>query len=342
MRGLLLLALLIGGCAGRAPVLAPALEQRPGPASIELDAVPFFPQRDYQCGPASLAAVLRQADVDTDADALRPLLYLPAKQGALAIEMAAAARRFGRIAYRPQPHLAALLAELQAGRAVVVLQNLGLTRFPVWHFAVAIGYDAQTDTVILRSGEKRRVEADAFNFVRTWDLGQRWALVVLRPGELPAWDDVEGYLRAVAATEAAHVSTDMIGAYQAAVARWPDSVIARFGLANAFRHAGDNQRAVELYLALPAASATHLAARNNLADALHAAGCRALALETVEAALDTAPPADPLRDVLLRTREEIVAHAVAEDEPGDCVRWAQHAAQQKDREAGSAPASPRN
>jgi tetratricopeptide (TPR) repeat protein len=256
--------------------------------------------------------------------------------------MAAAARRFGRIAYQPQPHLAALLAELQAGRAVVVLQNLGLARYPVWHFAVAIGYDAQTDTVILRSGEKRRVEAAAFNFVRTWDLGQRWALVVLRPGELPAWDDVEGYLRAASAAEAARASGDMIAAYQAAVTRWPDSVIARFGLANAFRRAGDNQRAIQLYLALPAGGTTHLAARNNLADALNAAGCRALALETVEAALHAASPADPLRDVLLQTRGEIVAHAVAADEPADCARWAQHAAEQKDREAGHAPASPRN
>jgi hypothetical protein len=342
LRWLLLLALLIGGCAGRAPVLAPALEHRPGPASIELDAVPFFPQRDYQCGPASLAAVLRHAGVDTDADALRPLIYLPARQGALAIEMAAVARRFGRIAYQPQPHLAALLAELQAGRAVVVLQNLGLARYPVWHFAVAIGYDAGTDRVILRSGEKRRVEADAFNFARTWDLAERWALVVLRPGELPAGDDVEGYLRAVAAAEATRAPGDMTPAYQAAVTRWPDSELARFGLANAFRRTGDNQRAIELYLGLHGDSATHLAARNNLADALHAAGCRALALTTVEAALNAASSAGPLRDMLLQTRREILAHTAVTDEPADCVRWTQHAAEQKDREAGHAPASPRN
>jgi hypothetical protein len=65
------------------------------------------------------------------------------------------------IPYVLEPEVTALAAELAAGRPVLVLQNLGLERAPVWHYAVVDGID-QGD-VILRSGtQQRRVERCAF------------------------------------------------------------------------------------------------------------------------------------------------------------------------------------
>jgi tetratricopeptide (TPR) repeat protein len=322
MRRTVFALLLIAGCASRAPVLEPALQPSGAPRSIELASVPFFPQQAYQCGPATLAAVLRYAGVRTDAEALGPRVYLPVKQGSLAIEMMAAVRSFGRIGYQPPPRLDALLAELHAGRPVAVLQNLGLAQYPIWHFAVVIGYTADTDRIILRSGEKRRVEERAFNFMQSWSLADRWALVVLQPGELPASDDPSGYLRALAAMETASPATDVVPAYAAAVQRWPDNAIARLGLANAARRNGDATRAIELYLAALKADPTQLATRNNLADTLYSVGCRAAALQYIDAALAEASPAHPLREVLEQTRAEILAQATREPEPEQCRRWA--------------------
>jgi tetratricopeptide (TPR) repeat protein len=61
--------LLAAGCASLAPqtaklhdTLAPALHER-----VELTEVPFFPQSEYQCGPAALATVLAVAQKDFDA-----------------------------------------------------------------------------------------------------------------------------------------------------------------------------------------------------------------------------------------------------------------------------------
>ena len=67
---------------------------------------------------------------------------------------------------------------------MLVLQNLGFERVPVWHYAVVVGFDG--DDVILRSGtEQRRVERSA-RFLRSWQRGSNWAFVAVEPGELPA------------------------------------------------------------------------------------------------------------------------------------------------------------
>jgi tetratricopeptide (TPR) repeat protein len=322
---LLVLLALVAGCAARAPIVPAALDRGFAPATFELAEVPFFPQQDTQCGPASLAAVLAYAGVDVTAEALRPEVYLPERQGALTLELAAAVRRRARIPYQVPPDLAALLAELRAGRPVLVLQNLGLERTPVWHFAVVVGYAADADTLLLRSGETARLRADAYNFLRTWTLAGRWALVALRPGELPAADDAGGYLRAVAAAEATNPQTDALAAYEAAVRRWPGNDTARFGLANASRRAGDTERAIALYLDLVVQSPDQIAARNNLADALSAVGCPELALRVIEAALARTPASHPLHAILQQTRAEIAAalRSSGEAQPRACARWQQ-------------------
>ena len=121
-------------------------------ASVELDATPFFPQKKYQCGPAALATVLVASDVETTPEALVPLVYIPARKGSLQVEMQAAPRKFERLSYLLSPNLDSILAELDAGRPVLVLHNYGLPILPRWHYAVVIGYDSARDRFILRSG----------------------------------------------------------------------------------------------------------------------------------------------------------------------------------------------
>jgi hypothetical protein len=54
----LVLVWLIAGCASRGPILANSLDRAGVPANVDLVDVPFFPQEEYQCGPAALATVL--------------------------------------------------------------------------------------------------------------------------------------------------------------------------------------------------------------------------------------------------------------------------------------------
>lgn len=292
--------LTLAGCA--APGV-PVAEMASAP--LELEDTPFFPQERYQCGPAALATVLSASGVAVAPEALVDEVFLPGRQGSLQAELIAAARRRGRVPYRPPPSQEALAAELAAGRPVLVLQNLGVSAFPRWHYAVVVGMDPERDAYLLRSGTERRRVTGRGLFLRTWSRSGNWGLVMLGPGELPATDDPDGYLRAVAAVEATGGLALARAGYRAALGRWPGNRLARLGLGNIALAAGEPEEAASHYRLLLAADPDDLVALNNLAEALHRAGRPAEALPYVERALAAAPAGHPLRPILQRTRRDL-------------------------------------
>jgi len=78
----------LAGCAGMVPQTSALLEGLPEglPQQVELKAVPFFPQAEYQCGPAALATLLVSSGVSTTPEALVPQVYLPARKGSLRLK----------------------------------------------------------------------------------------------------------------------------------------------------------------------------------------------------------------------------------------------------------------
>src|SRR5437588_472596 len=131
---------LLAGCASLWPQTAQLREGLPAglPERVELTQVPFFPQSEYQCGPAALATALASFGVKVTPEDLVPQVYLPQRKGSLQIEMMAAARRHGMVSYQLAPRFEDVLRELSAGNPVIVLQNLGFGGG--WHYAVAVGY----------------------------------------------------------------------------------------------------------------------------------------------------------------------------------------------------------
>lgn len=296
---------LLSACATRAPFIPASLP--PGAESrVELDATPFFPQDKYQCGPASLAMVLGAANVAVTPESLVPVVYLPARKGSLQVEMQAAPRKFGRLAYPLSRNPDSILAELNAGRPVLVLHNYGLPILPRWHYAVVIGYDAATDKFILRSGEKRRQEWRARTFMVAWHNGGRWALVVLRPGETPASANPTLYLEAAADFERGASAADSRLAFDAAVKRWPDEAVAWIGRGTAEYRAGNFPAAARDYAAALRLDAGNVGARNNLAQALLDLGCPSQAREQL-ASLDIERLESPLKDAVIDTRMQVDA-----------------------------------
>ncbi|GAA0641862.1 PA2778 family cysteine peptidase [Halomonas beimenensis] len=227
---------LLAGCAS-APHLAPATRQAL-PERVQLDDVPFHGQRDYQCGPASLAMALQAAGRDVSVDTLIPQVFLPGREGSVQPEMLATVRRHGLVAYRLPGRFTALLTELAAGHPVVVLQNLALPAWPLWHYAVAIGYDLSGETLTLHTGMTPEREVAFGRFDATWARGDRWAFVALPPGELPA-AGLDGALRAIADFEAVQGSRAALPAWRALTDRQPEWAMALFGLGNARHATGD-------------------------------------------------------------------------------------------------------
>lgn len=280
-------ALLGGGCAHRTVVQAPTAVD--APARVELTATPFFPQTRYQCGPAALATVLAAQGRDADPEALVAQVYLPARRGSLQAEIVAAARSEGLLAVPIAPSLDALLAEIAAGRPVLVLQNLGLDWLPRWHYAVAIGYDLAAQQLILRSGTEPRRLTRLDVFKRTWDRSGRWGIVVVPPGEVPASATPATYLEAVSAMEAlGHADAARTG-YRAASGQWPDHAVAWLGLGNAEYALAQYDEAEVAYRRALAIAPTEFPAWNNLAYALAARRCTQLARESAQCAVRLAP-----------------------------------------------------
>jgi len=274
--------LLLSGCAS-IPDSVRALDG--DAAAVELHRTPFFAQERYQCGPAALTTVLTMSGVDVALQQIVDRVYLPAQKGSLQFEMLAATRTSGRLPYLIDGTLSALRAELAAGRPVVVLQNLGVAAIPRWHYAVVIGIDPQRNEVILRSGTDRRRTTATNTFLQTWRRGDYWAMVVLRPDEMPALIDQSRYFAAIAALEQAQQLDTAALAWQTALARWPDNPVALFGLGNVHLAAGEFSEAEAVYRALLEKDSRQHVVRNNLALALARQRQFAAALEQIALAL---------------------------------------------------------
>lgn len=187
---------------------------------VELTQVPFFPQQAYQCGPAALATILTQQGVTTTPDQLTPKIYIPQRQGSLQIEIIRTIREYDRVPYVIKPELSSLLAEVKAGRPVLVLQNLGVSWYPRWHYAVVIGYNLQDEVVILRSGEIKRYLLNMTTFEHTWRRSKYWAVLALRPDQLPVNAEPWEYLKSIVAFEQSRNWPVLNQAYQTALQQW--------------------------------------------------------------------------------------------------------------------------
>jgi tetratricopeptide (TPR) repeat protein len=241
----------LSGCAVFADPPQTAALAAAAPAGLpprrELAEVPFFPQTPYHCGPAALATVLVHVGLAATPESLADAVFLPAREGALQVEMLAAARRFGALAVPLPPQLDAMFADVAAGHAVVVLQNLGLSWFTVWHYAVLVGYDLAAREVLLRSGTTQREVMGFTLFERTWARGAYWAFVALPPGQLPVSAGEVDAVQAAIGFERVAPPVQALLAYDSLVARWPANLLAGLGQGNARFAVGDTAGAAAAF-----------------------------------------------------------------------------------------------
>lgn len=259
----------------------------PGTAAVA--GVPFFAQSEYQCGPAALAMALAAGGVAVTAEALTPQVFVPARAGSLQPEMLATARRHGRVAIELPPRLDALLAELAAGAPVIVLQNLSLPVAPVWHYAVAIGYDLDAREIVLHSGVTPRQRMPLAVFERTWARSGHWAMVAAPPDRLPHTPPPERIAAAAAALERVDPAAARI-AYDTLARRAPALYVAWIGSGNTAYALRDFAAAAAAFERATSLRPDAGDAWNNLALALLAAGRRDDARRAAQRAVDLGGP----------------------------------------------------
>lgn len=232
--GVFLSALLLHGCALVAPQSVDLTQRWPADLAprVELADVPFFAQDEYQCGPASLATVMRYAGLPIEPRDLVPEVYLPARRGSLQVEMLAAARRHGLVSYALDGTLEGVLREVAAGTPVIVLQDFGVWPVKIWHYAVVVGFDRASDSIVMRSGLRERQVAPFAALEYTWKGSERWAMVATPPERVPVTAEVGRYTEAVVAMARVSPPVRAKAAYEALLRRWPRTFAAEVGLAN--------------------------------------------------------------------------------------------------------------
>ena len=266
------------------------------PAKIELTHTPFYPQTEHHCGPAALATVLQLHQVDITLETLSAQTYIPERKGSLQVEISVSARRYGMLPYPLNPELSDILREVAAGNPVLVLQNLGFGWWPQWHYAVVIGYDIASETLILRSGKTKRWETTFTTFENTWNRADNWALVILPVGEIPSTADISTYLKSAYAFEQTGLTLQALEAYRAATRKWPDDANTWLTLGNLAFKTNNSDEAVSALLQASKSSPETVIIWNNLAYALHRHGCVAQARMSLQCAYRLSPDDDNIRN----------------------------------------------
>jgi tetratricopeptide (TPR) repeat protein len=291
---------LLFGCSALQRTPMPGLPENL-PSSVELDTVPFYPQDAYQCGPATLAMALTWSGLAVTPDELKDQVYTPSRKGSLQLAMVGATRRHGKIAYKFNDP-AALFPEIAAGHPVIILQNLGLSWLPVWHYAVVIGYDVPQQDVILRSGTTKRKVMSYYLFEKTWARSNYWGLMVLEPNQVPVSAKENDFLDAVVVLEKVNQYQAALTGYQAALIRWPNSLNSLMGLGNSYYYLGDLKGAEKAFRDATEYHPQSAPAYNNLAQVLLEQG---LKLEALAEAQKAVALGGPLKSESEKTLREI-------------------------------------
>lgn len=292
MAGLLIL---LTGCQ-TPPQTKQLLAEPPAIASQHLiPHVPFYPQQEYFCGPTTLSEVAGFYGLKKDPATIAPTTFISGLQGTLQIEMSAATRQLGLVAYAQRGTMHQLLSLVAENIPVIVLQNNSLAWLPQWHYAVVIGYDLQRKEVILHTGVTEAHRLNFSTFERTWARGNYWFLAMLPADKSSAQLEPFIYTKASQDLLSTQQVNSGITALKTATIQWPNYWLPYFLLGNHYFSSQPLVAAQWFEKGLPFAQ-QEISYLNNYAVLLSEQGCQVKATTLIEAALKISPNDSNLLD----------------------------------------------
>ncbi|AGH47063.1 PA2778 family cysteine peptidase [Paraglaciecola psychrophila] len=146
--------LLLQGCQNtpQTEMLSGSILNNVSPRKLIKD-VPFYPQEKFFCGLTTLSEALNFYGHSTTPESIAPSLFILGREGSLQLEMISAARSYGLLAYSTQSDFKTLFSLIDNDVPVIVFQNVAASWFPMWHYALVIGYGQIEQKIILHTGE---------------------------------------------------------------------------------------------------------------------------------------------------------------------------------------------
>ncbi|HEY3198508.1 MAG TPA: C39 family peptidase [Nitrospirales bacterium] len=172
------LVLAVTGCGTTEPPLAKQLEASLLGSVLYVNRVPFYPQTQYQCGPASLAAVLNYWGRDVTPDLIAQDIYRPQMKGTLSLDLWQYAKGQNLRATIEHGSWESLERHVSRNRPVIAFLNYGIQQVPVGHFLVVVGLDPDDRSVITYSGLNKDERIPFERFKAAWAKTNYWSLLI--------------------------------------------------------------------------------------------------------------------------------------------------------------------
>lgn len=141
-----------------------------------IERVPFFPQESYQCGPASLAGVLKYWGVEVSPEGIADEIYSSSARGTLDMDMVFYAEDKGLKASRYRGSIEDIRENIDSGRPVIVMVDYGFWAYQQNHFMVIAGYNESG--VVANTGKDRLKLIPFDKFLKSWEKTDFWSLLI--------------------------------------------------------------------------------------------------------------------------------------------------------------------
>ena len=141
-----------------------------------IESVPFYPQKAYRCGPASLAGVLNYWATGISPDDVAGEIYSESAKGTLDIDMILYAERKGLKARHYNGNAEDIRRNIDLGYPVIVLVDYGFWVYQQNHFMVVIGYNK--NGILVNSGTEQLKFIPFKVFLKSWKRTNFWTMLI--------------------------------------------------------------------------------------------------------------------------------------------------------------------
>ena len=138
--------------------------------------VPFYPQEEYQCGPASLAGVLNHWNINVSPQEIASEIYSKSARGTMNIDMVLYVEKIGLKARQYRGSFEDVKTKIDSGYPLIVLVDEGFLIYQKNHFMVVIGYGGEG--IFANSGREQGKFIPTKEFLRSWKRTKFWTLFI--------------------------------------------------------------------------------------------------------------------------------------------------------------------